>query len=593
MNRKSVVFLILFCVSFFVSLFVFKDKIDVPYFNGLNKKICYDIFYNDENALVFKPNPNFTVTKIDKNHYYFEQNDFSRKTSLNFSSDEIKNIKKLTIYNGFEPIFVKDLKTNYNFDNSKPLLDRIAIIFLSFFYNFQFYLLSYIFLLLFLNSQEIKIKKPLLFFIGLGLFLRITQINSIPFWDDEIYVLSVTAQSSPLSALFEDFGNPPLFFIFFKIYSSIVSNPEFYRYFGVFLGLILNILIYVFLKNNFGKKQATLALFISTINIILIYYSQEIRSYMLLMLLNVLCAICLFKFRKKTAFQYFFSTFALILTHYYGAFIFFFNFVFGLVFFCKNKIKLKMFLISNLILMCFLAILINSKLKGITSNFNSWLSEPKIEDFILAIKIFCPILIFALFVAFLAYIYSKTEKKLQKIFLTYNFALILSVFLMAFLFSILIKPIFYYKYFYSIFPNFLILCAIAIAFNYKTKFKSILQIVLFVAFLTMQRVNYQNLYCNHNLYLDFIKNDIDVNKTNYVFMTDTVEKYHKFNIQGAKMVYLPVNIGINEINLAKFDDKPFVAYVLNLYLNDDTIKKAQNIELYKTPLGVFTKAEFK
>ena len=119
MNRKSVVFLILFCLSFFVSLFVFKDKINVPYFNGLNKKICYDIFYNDENALVFKPNPNFTVTKIDKNHYYFEQNDFSRKTFLNFSSDEIKNIKKLTIYNGFEPIFVKDLKTNYNYDTIK------------------------------------------------------------------------------------------------------------------------------------------------------------------------------------------------------------------------------------------------------------------------------------------------------------------------------------------------------------------------------------------------------------------------------------------------------------------------------------------
>ncbi len=596
MNRKSAVFLILFLISFFVSLFVFKDKINVPYFNGLNKKICYDIFYEDENALIYKPNSSFIVTKIDKNHYYFEQNDFSLKKSLNFSPDEIKNIKKLTIYNGIEPIFVKNLKTNYELDNSKPLFDRISIIFLSFFYNFQFYLISYIFLLLFLNSlnlKEIKIKKPILFFIGLSLFLRIAQINSIPFWDDEIYVLSATASTSPISALFEDFGNPPLYFIFFKIYSSIVSNPEFYRYSSVILGLVLNVLIYIYLKSNFGKKQALLGLFISSINIILIYYSQELRSYILLMLLNVLCAICLFKYRAKNVFGYFFSSLALIMTHYYGAFIVFYNFIVGLILFFKNKTKLKPFIISNFVLFIFLAILIYFKLQGITTNFNSWLSEAKIEDFILTIKIFCPILFFAIFVGLISYLYSKTSKNMQKLVISYNFCLILSVVLMAFVFSNLIKPIFYYKYFYSVFPNFLILCAIIIAFNYKTKFKIILQTILFIGFLTMQRVNYQNLYCNHNLYLDFIKNDIDLNKTNYVFMTDTVEKYQKFQVKGAKMVYLPVNIGINEINLAKFEDKPFVAYVLNLYLNNDTIKKANYIELYKTPLGVFTKAEFK
>jgi hypothetical protein len=108
----------------------------------------------------------------------------------------------------------------------------------------------------------------------------------------------------------------------------------------------------------------------------------------------------------------------------------------------------------------------------------------------------------------------------------------------------------------------------------------------------MQRVNYQNLYCNHNLYLEFIKNDVNISKTNYVFLTDTVQSYREFDVEGVKMIYLPVNIGIEDIDLTKYDSRPFVAYVLNLYLNEATIQKAEKIELYKTPLGVFTKAEF-
>ena len=53
---------------------------------------------------------------------------------------------------------------------------------------------------------------------------------------------------------------------------------------------------------------------------------------------------------------------------------------------------------------------------------------------------------------------------------------------------------------------------------------------------------------------------------------------------------MPVNKGIKEIDFNMYDlKKPFCAYVLNLYLKDDIINNAYSIELYKTPLGVFSK----
>ena len=75
-------------------------------------------------------------------------------------------------------------------------------------------------------------------------------------------------------------------------------------------------------------------------------------------------------------------------------------------------------------------------------------------------------------------------------------------------------------------------------------------------------------------------------------MTDTVKNYKEFKIKGANIIYLPVNSGINEIDIEKYHlKKPCVFYVLNLYLDNKTLQKTK-INLYKTPLGVFLKGEY-
>ena len=82
-------------------------------------------------------------------------------------------------------------------------------------------------------------------------------------------------------------------------------------------------------------------------------------------------------------------------------------------------------------------------------------------------------------------------------------------------------------------------------------------------------------------------------------MSDTIEGYKGFednfkDKNNVKIIYLPVNKGIKEIGFDSFNfKKPYSAYVINLYLKDDVYKNASIIELYKTPLGVYTKSVYK
>ena len=67
-----------------------------------------------------------------------------------------------------------------------------------------------------------------------------------------------------------------------------------------------------------------------------------------------------------------------------------------------------------------------------------------------------------------------------------------------------------------------------------------------------------------------------------------------FNSNKTKVIYLPVNQGISTLDIEKYEiEKPSNLYVVNLYLTDNILNNAKNIELYKSPLGVFSKTELK
>lgn len=594
MNKRAIFFLISFILSFFVSLFFNYSKINIPNFYGLNKKIGIDVvFKNDKISDIFlDKEKDLNRAKIDKNHYLFLQKNYKKVENISFSNPE--NIEKLQIYLDYKLIDAEKSE-NIKIDNSKNIFDKISILILSFFYNFQYFIFSYIFLFLFFVEfkYNFKTKNILIFILTLAGLLRLTELNSVPFWDDEIYVLAASANYSSILELFNDPGNPPLYFILFKIYRSIVQNSTFYRLSSVLLGVSFVYFFYLYLKKFINTKNALIGAFLASINIILIHFSQELRCYMLLMLLATINSIFLFKFNKKTKLKYLISTILILYTHFYSAFFVFYNFIFGLTIF-KNSKLISFIKINILAFLCYLPLIIYKK-TSLISDFNSWIKTPTLLDYSLAIKVFClNFIVFICFFALLIYLYLKSNKK-QKLFITYNSFAIISVFIFAILFTYLIKPIFCYRYFYIIFPCFLALSIFVMTFKYKIKY--LIPILIFVFCFISQRVNYQKLFCNHNLYLDFVQKDINQNKQNYIFMSDTVSKYKEFQDlfkdKNAKIIYLPINTGMKTLILEEYNiKKPSVVYVLNLYLDEKTINEA-DVELYKTLLGVFSRVEFK
>ncbi len=576
---KKIIFLILFILSFILSLAFNYSKIDVPIFGGLYKSVWVDVIYkeNKDLKLININNYSLNVLKIDENHYLYKPLNYKKIKEINISNSE--KIKQIIVY--------VDKKVQYdnfnNIDNSKNILDRTAIIILSFFYNFELYLFSYLFLFLFLYNFKGKINAKICFwiFIALSFILRLAQLNNVPFWDDEIYVLRVTENYSPLSALFNDPGNPPLYFILFKIYRTIVQNPLFYRLLGVVPGSIFSYIFYFYLKRFIGKAPAFAGLFFATFNMALIFFSQELRCYMLLMLLAVILSYYLFNYKR---YPYLISAVAILHLHFYGIFYLFCNFLFG-IFYLKKKKRIDFIIVNMVAVFLFLPCLIY-KIITLPEYFNSWISITPMVHYIQIIGTFCSnILILIIFAGILSFTYKKTGKR-KKIFIRYNLFLIISMLITVSIFTFTVKPILTCRYFYIVYPCYLALCA---TFTRKI----ILNIVIFLFLISRAVLIQQNVFCNHNLYIDFIKHDIDKTKENYVFMTDTVEYYREFLFDNIKPIYVMINTGINKVNPLKYGvKKDSNCYVLNLYMEDEVFDEAKNIELYKSPLGVFTKLEY-
>jgi len=592
MNKKALICLILFTLSFFISLFLNFNKIKNPYFGSMYREIRLDIIFEKEPPKVFYDNRQIkNYIKVDKNHYLFLPHRFDKVEKIHLTN--ISNIKKLMIYVDKKVQFVDEIKEEIKIENNKTFYNKAIISFLSLFYSPQYYILSYIFLFLFLYNFQFKNKnrKAIVF----GLFLisiltRLAQIKELPFWDDEIYVLVHTAPYAKWIETFQDPGNPPLYFIFFKIWRNIFQNPDYYRVSSVIFGVLFNICFYLYLKLTTTKKTALVGLAICSVNLILIYFSQELRCYMLLTLLAIINSYFLFKFKNKTKWHYLISMILILYTHFYAAFYVFYNFICGLIFFFKNKAKLKPFILMNIIaFLSYIPLLIYKK-TSITSEFNSWIEPPVLNSYFqVDAVLFGNLWATAFFVIALILLHKKSNKK-GKLFIKYNFFAIISILFMAAMFSYLIKPIFTAKYFQIVFPCCIALVAYIISYPYKIKVLRIL--IIAIIFLFNFRLDYRSDFCNHNIYLAFAKKDVDKTKNNYVFATDTVEGYKDFVVDGANMKYVLVNRGFQTLDVKKYGiEKPAVIYALNLYLSDDTLKNAKNIELYKSPLGLFCKVE--
>lgn len=617
---------IFFLLSFiflkhYLSIFYFQNdtgKITVNIESKNNEEIfiCFDKncdlmkFENSVHSYKLnQENPLFYNGAIQNIEFIFK----NKKTQQSFESISIfYNLDKLIYLSKKDISKIEPQKISFNDSryfsfniqfnkaNNKTLIQKCSIYFESLFYNWYFYIIGYALLLTYFikykNRFNLKIKYEILWILILALILRLSHIDYIPLWNDELFTfcfISDMGKNLNLSRIFLDPGNPPLFFLISNIWFLFFNKTTaLIRLLPCLIGIMQIYSTYFIVSKILNKKTALIASFLSAINIVLILESNEIRSYILSMTLILWTIYWFYKlknnFSNKNLIIYSLFMVFLINLHYYCILFIFANFILGLFLFKKNKIK---FLTANTIsALTFLPYFLITFIKSSTNpSFNTWIEKPTLDTIYHHI-IFYFGNIFWLFIIILfsIFIFKKLSNK-EKEFFTYNIGIISIVFLNALFISLLIKPILFERYFIIFLPLLIINTAIFLNLNYKTKFKPIiLFLVLFISINISKNENF-NLFSNINSMINYSLRDyLEYQKEYniYFVIPDRIEymKYFQY-IPKEKIIVSQYgtreNIDLIKFYLSKTKEKKNIILYLPEICTNSKIKHSKDINIKK------------
>ncbi len=624
--------LIFSLILFFFVLFFLRHHFSIFYFQNDLNKIAVNIETKNNNKLFdiyVCFNKNCDKMNFEKGIYTYKLNQINPL----FYKGEIHDIeivpKNQTLDNNIQSISIfceknfgyysinDTTKTKINFENTqqisykipfkivhKTLLQKLSIYFESIFYNWYFYIFSYILIIIYLYKNQFNPRfnfSPIFLIIILGFLLRLSHIGFIPLWNDELYTIcSISNGNLDLKRTIFDPGNPPLFFILSNIwlikFNSTITQI---RFLPLILGLIQIYSIYFITNKLINKKTALISAFLSAINIFIIVESNEIRSYILSMSLILWGGYSLFniykKFNYKNNAYYVLFSILLINTHYYTLLFALFNFILGLFILKHNKIK---FLILNIFaFLTFLPYFQSTMiLHSFNQNFNTWLEKPDLNVlYNHIIFYFGNIFFLCLTIIFCVYVYKKYLKNTfeEKIFL-YNISAISFVFIAAYIISITIKPILFERYFCIFLPFLIINTAIILNIKYKINF---LWLIILLFSINMPKYENYNLFSNIDTLIKYASNDYKKYKyENVYFIVPDTKAYLKYYPQIPKEKVIISNLGtredkdlikeyLKEIKKINTKSNKFILYLPEICVNSKIkYSKKENIKKINTSI---------
>ncbi len=154
-----------------------------------------------------------------------------------------------------------------------------------------------------MNLKFSRNKLLLLLILFLSAGFRFYNLDKNGLWYDEIGTLSVAKENFPfgiIDTLYHKDVHCPLFYFFLHFWIKIFGNHEFtLRFFSALLGTV-NIIVF-YLSGKAIKSRATglITALLGAISPLLIYFSQEIRFYPLIILFISLSLLFLIKFNNK------------------------------------------------------------------------------------------------------------------------------------------------------------------------------------------------------------------------------------------------------------------------------------------------------
>lgn len=135
---------------------------------------------------------------------------------------------------------------------------------------------------------------PIFAIAALALVLRVMFLEQRCIWLDELESTE-TSSSSFERIVFRSFGPFPIarfYFIALRAWRMIIDTEAWMRMFSAFTGVGLVVTGYALSMRLFNRGAAILTAFMLATSPFLVYYSQEIRMYMLVTLLGVLSTYC-------------------------------------------------------------------------------------------------------------------------------------------------------------------------------------------------------------------------------------------------------------------------------------------------------------
>ena len=350
-------------------------------------------------------------------------------------------------------------------------------------------------------------KYFLVIILVIGAALRFYDVEKEDIWLDESISIRFSDRSF-MGTIAEDSkdNTPPTFDLFLNFWIRMFGKTALaVRSLSVVIGIISIYLIYIFSKELFGENVALISGLLLSISPFAINYSQEARSYSLLMLVSTCSMYFYVKILKEsrniTALLHIFFTLLGLYTHVFGIFIpIIQNIHFFLSTHRKKKHSSKKWLLSQaIILLLYLPwiVIMADRFETFRDSTGKWIDRatffgPGQQALFYTFYDFSGNSILAAIFFLSTFIYVVKYKSKDNLLLVWLFLPILTVFV----FSKFFTPVYVTRYFISSLVPFLIICAKAILEIQGNTFRIIILLVVVLSSLYVNAVQYYEINKN-------------------------------------------------------------------------------------------------
>ena len=332
------------------------------------------------------------------------------------------------------------------------------------------YVFLFIFFLLFASEIQTIIKKYnkqteiilLFLLIAFAFLLRIDGMTRHSAWFDELMSVDLSDPKFPIGKTFSDPGNPPFYYLLLRMWFTITGWTEMSgRLLSVLIGIGGILTLYFFIKSLCGKKYAFVAAFLLAFSSTSLGYSNEMRAYILLIMICPLVSHIFMYLLKNQNFKnsciYAICGMLLVNTHYYGILFIAGNFLFYFMFnqytlkrwysfftvkqYVLERKKIIRFVLANFIIALSLVpffVITAFKRALMDETFNIWIPTPNKRVFPFSI------LVLLIYIGS-RFLINRIDKKFCKdkiILINYALFVVTFIYLAAFIISILYRNIF-------------------------------------------------------------------------------------------------------------------------------------------------------